>query len=61
MAKFWEEFINGHIPNFYKSPYDQLENYVKDCWAAIADSARYAQKKPAGSANAGVAQLDLRR
>src|ERR1700688_4097078 len=32
MAKFWEEFINGHIPNFYKSPYDQVENYVKDCW-----------------------------
>jgi UDP:flavonoid glycosyltransferase YjiC (YdhE family) len=44
MAKFLEEFINGHIPNFYKSPYDQLENYVKDCWAAIVDSARYAQR-----------------
>jgi MGT family glycosyltransferase len=44
MVKFWEEFINGHIPNFYKSPYDQLENYVKDCWAAIVDSARYAQR-----------------
>jgi MGT family glycosyltransferase len=44
MAKFWEDFINGHIPNFYKSPYDQIETYVKDCWAAIIDSARYAQK-----------------
>jgi len=44
MARFWEEFINGHIPNFYKSPYDQLDNYVKDCWAAIVDSARYAQR-----------------
>lgn len=44
MVKFWEEFINGHIPNFYKSPYDQLETYVKDCWAAIVDSARYAQR-----------------
>ena len=25
MAKFWEDFINGHIPNFRKSPYDQVE------------------------------------
>jgi UDP:flavonoid glycosyltransferase YjiC (YdhE family) len=40
MAKFWEDFINGHIPDFYKSPYDQIDNYVKDCWAAIIDSAR---------------------
>src|ERR1700676_2573612 len=44
MVKFWEDFINGHIPNFYKSPFGQLENYVKDCWAAIVDSARYAQR-----------------
>ena len=35
MAKFWEDFINGHIPNFRKSPYDQIDNYVKDCWTAI--------------------------
>jgi MGT family glycosyltransferase len=44
MAKFWEDFINGHIPNFRKSPYDQIENYVKDCWAAIVESAKWAQK-----------------
>ncbi|SMF55663.1 glycosyltransferase, MGT family [Tistlia consotensis] len=44
MAKFWSDFINGHIPNFRKSPYDQLDNYVKDCWTAIVDSARWAQK-----------------
>jgi UDP:flavonoid glycosyltransferase YjiC (YdhE family) len=44
MAKFWAHFINGHLANFYKSPYDQLDNYVKDCWAAIVDSARYAQR-----------------
>ena len=40
MAKFWEDFINGHIPNFRKSPYDQIDNYVKDCWTAIVDSDR---------------------
>ena len=44
MAKFWEDFINGHIPNFAKSPYDQVDNYVKDCWTAIVDSAKWAQK-----------------
>jgi MGT family glycosyltransferase len=44
MAKFWEDFVNGHIPNFRKSPYDQIDNYVRDCWAAIVDSAKWAQK-----------------
>lgn len=44
MAKFWETFINGHIPNFAKAPIDQLDNYVKDCWEAIVDSAKWAEK-----------------
>ncbi len=44
MAKFWEDFINGHIPNFRKTPIDQLDNYVKDCWEAIVDSAKWAEK-----------------
>ncbi|WP_127902815.1 glycosyltransferase [Solirhodobacter olei] len=44
MARFWEDFINSHIPNFRKSPIDQLDNYVKDCWAAIVDSAKWAEK-----------------
>jgi MGT family glycosyltransferase len=44
MARFWEEFINGHLQNFYKPAYEQIDNYVKDCWAAIVDSARYAQR-----------------
>ncbi len=44
MAKYWSDFINGHIPNFSKSPYDQIDNYVKDCWEAIVDTAKWAQK-----------------
>lgn len=44
MAKFWEDFINGHIPNFRKAPIDQLDNYVLGCWEAIVDSAKWAQK-----------------
>jgi len=44
LAKFWECFINGHIPNFRKSPIDQIDTYVRDCWEAIVDSAKWAQK-----------------
>jgi MGT family glycosyltransferase len=44
MARFWENFINGHIPNFRKKPIDQLDNYVKDCWEAIVASAKWAEK-----------------
>ena len=44
MAKFWEGFINGHIPNFEKRPIDQIDNYVLDCWSAIVDSAKWAEK-----------------
>ena len=44
MAKFWDDFINGHIPNFRKSPYDQVDNYVKDCWTMIVDTAKWAEK-----------------
>ena len=44
MAKFWVDFINGHIPNFQKSPIDQIDNYVKECWEAIVDSSKWAEK-----------------
>ena len=44
MAKFWEDFINGHIPNFAKAPINQIDNYVKECWEAIVDSAKWAEK-----------------
>ncbi len=44
MASYWADFINGHIPNFNKSPYEQIDNYVKECWAAIVDTAKWAEK-----------------
>jgi MGT family glycosyltransferase len=44
MAKFWVDFINGHIPNFRKSPYDQIDNYVLGCWEMIVDTAKWAEK-----------------
>ena len=45
MAKYWSDFINGHIPNFSKSPYDQIDNYVKDCWEAIVETSIWAEKE----------------
>ena len=45
MAKYWSDFINGHIPNFGKSPYDQIDNYVKECWEAIVDTSVWAEKE----------------
>ena len=45
MATYWSDFINGHIPNFSKSPYDQIDNYVKECWKAIVDTSKWAQKE----------------
>jgi MGT family glycosyltransferase len=44
VAQYWQNFINGHIPNFDKSPYEQIDNYVRDCWEAIVDTAVWAQK-----------------
>jgi len=45
VAQYWQNFINGHIPNFDKSPYDQIDNYVRDCWDAIVETAVCAQKE----------------
>ena len=45
MARYWSDFINGHIPNFNKTPYEQIDNYVKECWEAIVDTSKWAQKE----------------
>ena len=45
MAKYWSDFINGHIPNFRKTPYEQIDNYVKECWEAIVSTSKWAQKE----------------
>lgn len=44
MANYWSEFINGHIPNFDKTPYEQIDNYVKECWEAIVETSKWAEK-----------------
>jgi MGT family glycosyltransferase len=43
-AQYWQNFINGHIPNFNKSAYEQIDNYVRDCWNSVVDTAIWAQK-----------------
>jgi UDP:flavonoid glycosyltransferase YjiC (YdhE family) len=45
MAKYWTDFIDGHIPNFAKTPYEQIDNYVKECWAPTSSIPRYGRKK----------------
>ena len=45
MAKYWTDFINGHIPNFDLSPFEQIDNYVKECWEAIVETAIWAEKE----------------
>jgi UDP:flavonoid glycosyltransferase YjiC (YdhE family) len=44
VAQYWQNFINGHIPNFDRSPYEQIDNYVRDCWDAIVETAVWAEK-----------------
>ncbi len=44
VAAYWQKFIDGHIPNFNKTPYEQIDTYVKDCWEAIVETAVWAQK-----------------
>ena len=44
MAKYWTDFIDGHIPNFAKTPYEQIDNYVKECWANIVNTSVWAEK-----------------
>jgi MGT family glycosyltransferase len=44
MAKYWTDFIDGHIPNFALSPYDQIDNYVKECWENIVNTSVWAEK-----------------
>lgn len=44
LAAYWQTFINGHIPNFNKTPYEQIDTYIKDCWDAIVETAVWAEK-----------------
>lgn len=43
-AADWQEFVDRHIPNFNKTPFEQLDNYVRDCWEAIVETAVWAQQ-----------------
>src|SRR5215469_8505763 len=39
VAKFWANFIAGHLPHFRLSSIRQLSSYVVPVWEAIVDSA----------------------
>src|SRR3546814_9688381 len=38
VAKFWANFIAGHLPHFRLSPIEQIPTYVVPVWEAIVDS-----------------------
>ena len=42
----WEAFINKHIPNFNKTPYESTDNYAKQTYQTIVGSAKWADKDP---------------
>lgn len=44
-ARYWDDFINKHIPNFDLSPHDQIDNYVKGTWESIVETAKWSQKE----------------
>jgi MGT family glycosyltransferase len=43
--RYWDDFINKHIPNFDRPPYEQIDNYVKECWESIIETAKWAEKE----------------
>jgi MGT family glycosyltransferase len=44
VAKFWANFIAGHLPHFRLSPIEQIPTYVIPVWEAIVDSAIIAEE-----------------
>lgn len=44
-ARYWDDFINKHIPNFDRSPHEQIDNYIKECWESIVDTAKWSQEE----------------
>lgn len=43
-ASYWVDFVDRNVPNFRKPPYEQIDNYIKECWEAIVDTSIWAQK-----------------
>jgi MGT family glycosyltransferase len=43
-ARYWDDFINKHIPNFDKSPQEQIDNYIVETWDAIVETAEWSQQ-----------------
>jgi MGT family glycosyltransferase len=38
-ARFWADFIAGHLPHFHLSPIEQVSTYVVPVWEMIVDTA----------------------
>lgn len=44
-ARYWDDFINKHIPNFDRTLYKQIDNYVTECWESIVETAEWAEQE----------------
>ena len=47
-ARYWDEFMRRHLPTFRTSPYEQIGTYVKACWEALVDTARWSVRNGLG-------------
>ena len=61
MAKYWVDFINGHIPNFRKSPLRADRQLCEGLLGGDRLDRGLGREGPAGRAGRGQARPDLRR
>jgi MGT family glycosyltransferase len=47
-ARYWDDFMRRQLPSFRTSPYEQIDTYVKACWGAICDTARWSVRNGLG-------------
>lgn len=40
-ARYWDDFMLQYLPSFRTTPLDQVDTYVKACWEAIVDTAKW--------------------
>lgn len=48
-ARYWDDFMLRYLPSFRTTPYEQISSYVKGCWEAIVDTARWSVENGLGN------------
>ena len=47
-GRYWDDFMLRYLPSFRTSPYEQIDSYVKGCWEAIVDTAKWSVRNGLG-------------